>query len=128
MAAGDSEVHYDDIQLIPITGSLEITYLRVFSPVVPFLYMYSVEYDNAATSSTLPRNELLFSLLNGDIASLTFAKLAGTWRDVMQTANRAMAMDFLEYLCQTCRMEVIMNYPLISVSLLSMKYVEGNQS
>ncbi|KAK4107064.1 hypothetical protein N656DRAFT_840631 [Canariomyces notabilis] len=32
-----------------------------------------------------------------------FAKLSGTWREVMQKANRAMAMDFLEYLCQTCR-------------------------
>jgi hypothetical protein len=31
----------------------------------------------------------------------------------MQTANRAMAMDFLEYLCLTCRMEVIMNDPLL---------------
>ncbi|KAK0716871.1 hypothetical protein B0T26DRAFT_268683 [Lasiosphaeria miniovina] len=33
------------------------------------------------------------------------AKLEGTWRDVVQNANRAMAMDFLEYLCQTCRIK-----------------------
>ncbi|KAI0436703.1 FluG domain-containing protein [Xylaria telfairii] len=35
----------------------------------------------------------------------TSAKLVGTWRDVIQSADRAMAMDFLEYLCQTCKIK-----------------------
>ncbi|KAK4158599.1 FluG domain-containing protein [Cladorrhinum sp. PSN259] len=34
-----------------------------------------------------------------------FNKFEGTWRDVIQNADRVIAMDFLDYLCDTCKIE-----------------------
>jgi hypothetical protein len=53
----------------------------------------------------LPSVQLAMSLTDMEILRIRSAKLVGSWQEVIEKANRAMAMDFLLHLCKTYRIE-----------------------